>query len=519
MAGRRLMTLDVRELVHRLRAGQKDRAIAREVGINRKTVAKYRDLARQYGLFEGPLLSAADLDQLLSRMVPEFRLPRQLFKAASHRTVIAELRRQGVEMKAVYQRLHEDHGFEGSYSSLRRYILYLEQTEPTAFVRLETAPGEEAQVDFGSAGRMIDPETGELKKAWVFVMTLSFSRHQYSEVVFNQMVQTWLRCHQHAFEAFAGVPSRIVIDNLKAAIVKAALHDPVVQRSYRQLAEHYGFLISPCRVRTPQHKGKVESGVRYVKRNFLAGRAPMLITECNRKLGRWVEQIAGVRCHGTTKQQPLQQFHEIEQARLQPLPESAYDLGVWKQVKLHPDCHVVIEGAYYSAPHRLIGRRLWARTNGREVLLFHHYERIATHRWGRPGTRRTITDHYPPDKMMYLMATPTYCRRKAEQIGPETSALIDRLFADRPLDRLRTVQAILRLEQKYGPRRLEQACRRALFYDETSYRTVKRILEQALDSESTPLPPPAAIEQQQTFAFARPGSEIFPAKGGPNHGH
>jgi len=519
MAGRRLMTLDVRELVRRLRAGQKNRAIARELGVNRKTVAKYRALAQQHGLLEGPLLTAAALARFLSRMAPEPQLPRHPFKAAPYRTVIAELRRQGVEMKALCQRLQEDHGYDGSYSALCRYIRHLEQTEPTAFVRIETAPGEEAQVDFGSAGRMVDPETGELKKAWVFVMTLSFSRHQYSEVVFDQKVQTWLRCHQHAFEAFGGVPSRIVIDNLKAAIVKAALHDPVVQRSYRQFAEHYAFLISPCRVRTPQHKGKVESGVHYVARNFLAGRGEMLITECNDKLQRWVDQVAGVRCHGTTKRQPLQQFHEIEQARLQPLPESPYDLGVWKQVKLHPDCHVVIDGAYYSAPHRLIGRRLWARTNGREVMLFLDYERIATHRWGRPGTRRTINDHYPPNKAAHLMATPKYCRRKAKQIGASTTELIERLFADRPLDRLRTVQAILRLEKKHGPKRLEQACRRALFYDETSYRTVKRILDHALDSEPAPPPPPAATAQQQTFVFARPGSEIFPDKGEPDHGH
>ncbi|MFH1845087.1 MAG: IS21 family transposase [bacterium] len=518
MAGRRLMTLDVHELLRRLRVGQKHRAIVRDMGVARKTVAKYHALAQRQGLLTGPLPTAADLDQLLSRMVPEPRLPRQLFKAAPLRPVIEELRRRGVEIKALYERLREDHGFQGSYSGVRRYVLHLEQTEPTAFVRLETAPAEEAQVDFGFAGRMADPETGELKKAWVFVMTLSFSRHQYSEVVFDQKVQTWLRCHRHAFEAFGGVPGRIVIDNLKAAIVKAALYDPVVQRSYRQFAEHYGFLISPCRIRTPEHKGKVESGVHYVKRNFLAGRSPMSITECNLKLQQWVEQTAGTRCHGTTKQQPLQQFHKIEQARLLPLPTSPYDLGVWKQVKLHPDCHVVIEGAFYSAPHRLIGRRLWARTNGREVLLFHNYERIATHRWGRPGTRRTITDHYPPDKVAFLMATPKYCRHKAEQIGAATSALIERLFTDRPLDRLRTVQAILRLEQKYGSKRLEQACSRALFYDETSYQTVKRILEQALDNDPTPLPPPAVTEQQ-SFVFARPGSEIFPVEGGPDHGH
>lgn len=517
MAGRRLMTLDVRELIRRLQAGQKHRQIARDLGVARKTVRKYRDLAERQGLLAAPLPAAADLDRVLTEMVPESPLPRQQYKAAPWRTVIEELRGRGVEMKALYERLRDDHGFDGSYSAVRRYIVHLERTTPTAFVRLETPPGQEAQVDFGSAGRMIDPETGELRKAWVFVMTLSCSRHQWAEVVFDQRVETWLRCHRHAFEYFGGVPRRIVVDNLKAAIVKAVLYDPVVQRSYRELAEHYGFLIAPCRPRTPEHKGKVESGVRYVKRNFLAGRPAMLITECNEKLLQWVEQTAGARCHGTTKQQPLRVFREVEQAALLALPETAYDLGVWKQVKLHPDCHVVVDGAYYSAPHRLIGRRLWARTNGRDVHVFHDYERVASHRWGRPGTRRTIDDHYPPDKLAYLMATPRYCQRRAKEIGPATADLVSRLLGERPLDRLRSVQAVLRLEQKYGRGRLEQACRRSLFYDETSYRTVSRILDRAIDLE----PLPAAVETapQRSFAFARPGSELFPAEGGTDHGH
>ncbi|MBD3222350.1 IS21 family transposase [bacterium] len=512
------MTLDVRELIRRLRAGQTNRAIAREMGVARKTAAKYRSVAAAEGLLTGALPDASSLDRLLEGRMAESALPRQPWKAAPYRSVIEDLRGQGVEIKALHARLREDHGFEGSYSALRRYVVHLEQTAPRGYVRLETPAGQEAQVDFGSAGKMADPETGEVKKAWVFVMTLSFSRHQYAEVVFDQKVETWLRCHRHAFEYLGGVPSRIVVDNLKAAIVKAALHDPVVQRSYRQLAEHYGFLISPCRPRTPEHKGKVESGVHYVKRNFLAGRGVMSLTECNTKLLRWIEETAGRRCHGTTKQQPLPLFRRLEQSRLQPLPSSPYDLGVWKRVKVHPDCHVVIDGAYYSAPHRLIGRQVWARTNGRDVHLFHEYERIASHRWGRAGVRRTIADHYPPDKQAYLMSTPSWCRRRSAEIGPSCRELIDRLLSERPLDRLRAAQAVLRLADRHAPARLEAACRRALFFGETSHRTLKRILDDGLDHE--PLPAGGEpVVSETTFAFARPGSELFPTTEGVDHGH
>jgi len=290
--------------------------------------------------------------------------------------------------------------------------------------------------------------------------------------------------------------------------VKAVLHDPVVQRSYREFAEHYGFLISPCRPRVPRHKGKVENGVHYLKRSFLAGREPDLLPRANADVLVWVEEVAGVRTHGTTKHRPLARFLEVEKDALLPLPATPYDLGIWKQAKLHPDCHVVVDGAYYSAPHRLIGQVLWVRTNGRDVLVFHDYERVATHAWGPPGTRRTDPSHYPPEKVAYLMATPAYCRKRAAEIGEHTAELVGRLLAERPLDRLRAAQAVLRLADKHGPKRLEAACRRALAYDEASYTTVKRVLVHGLETEPLPEPAPAPA-QTHLFAFARPGSEIF----------
>lgn len=214
---------------------------------------------------------------------------------------------------------------------------------PTGYCRIETGPGEEAQVDFGYAGRMRDRTTGEVKRAWFFVMTLSHSRHQFVRFVFDQSVETWLRCHRLAFEWFGGVPRRVKLDNLKAAIVKAVVDDPVAQRSYREFAEHYGFLISPCRPRTPQHKGKVESGVHYVKRNFLAGQEFSDLQETNEKVELWVIRVAGLRVHGTIQERPLARFEKAERAALLPLPPAPYDMGLWANPKLHPDCHLWIE--------------------------------------------------------------------------------------------------------------------------------------------------------------------------------
>lgn len=505
------MTLDVREIVRRLRAGETDRAIARALSIARKTVGRYRQQASDQGWLKGELPTALELDLRLKAMVPKCLLPSQPFKAADHKDRIEALVKAGVPSKAIYQRLHEDHKFQGSYSSVYRYVKSLGPATPEGFVRIEVGPGEEAQVDFGSAGEQVDPETGEVKKAHVFVMTLSHSRHQYAEIVFDQTVGTWLRCHRAAFDYFGGVPKKLVIDNLKAAIVRAALHDVAVQRSYREFAEHYGFMISPCRPRTAQHKGKVESGVKYVKNNFLAGQDFRDIVEANEKLMRWIETTAGLRTHGTTREQPLLRFEAAERAALLPLPVSPYDMGVWKQATLHPDCHVVLDGAYYSATYRLIGQRLWVRTNGRDVFIFHDYERIATHAWAQPGIRRTNRDHYPPEKVLFLMATPQYCRDKAASIGEATKQVVEGLLRERPLDRLRTAQAVLRLVDKYGPKRLEAAARRALCFNDPAYGTLKRILEKGLDAD--PLPETElSLFPSSSFAFARPGSDIFPIK-------
>jgi len=499
--------LDIREILRRLQLGERERRIAHDLRVSRKTVAKYREWAEQHGVLPGELPSAADLQRLLANTLAVVPPPETPSKANHLRDKIAELRRKNVECRAIHQILKEQHEFEGSYSSVYRLVRRIEPHTPEACVRVEVGPGEEAQVDFGYAGRLLDPVFGTLRKAWVFVMTLSFSRHQYAELVFDQEVATWLRCHRHAFEWFAGVPRRVVIDNLKSAILRAAVHDPVVQRAYRECAEHYGFLIAPCRPRTPQHKGKVEQGgVHYVKRNALAGREFRDIHEGNEHLLAWCTEVAGQRIHGTVKEKPLERF-ELERPALLPLPTAPYALAVWKKLKLHPDCHVVFEEAFYSAPYRLVGKTLWLRAADRSVMVFHEHELVATHeRAVRRGQRRTNNDHLPPTKLAGLLTTPAYCLRRANEIGPHTSELIGRLLGERPVDRLRTAQGILRLAHKYSPRRLEAACARALLFDETSCGAIKRILDRALDAVVVPS---SAAPVEQPSLFARPWTDFF----------
>jgi len=506
MSGERKRTMEIREMLRRFQQGQSNRQIARDLGVNRKTVDRYRAWAVEQELLEAPLPSLGDLHQLLEATLKRSSPPQNASTVEPYRELVEKLRREGVEIAAIRERLKE-RGYTGSYASVHRFVRRLEPSMPDVAVRVETRPGEEAQVDFGYAGKMIEPETGELRKAWAFVMSLSWSRHMYPEFVFDQRVETWLRLHRNAFAFFGGVPERIVMDNLKAAIVRACWDDPEVQQSYRECAEHYGFLIAPCRPRTPEHKGKVEKGgVHYLKRNFLGGRDVTPISQANRDVRRWANTTAGHRIHGTTKEKPLERF-QLERGVLKPLPNTPYDMAVWKQVKLHRDCHVVFDQAYYSAPFRLVGQQLWVQGGSREVHLYTaDYQLVATHtRAQRAGGRMTHLDHMPPHKVPGLILTRETCRQQASEVGPFTGEVVDTLLDHRPEDRLRTAGRLLRLEDRFGRRRLEAACARALRFDDPAYMTIKRILEQGLDAGELPdpvvSPPPAMV-------FARKAEEL-----------
>jgi transposase len=507
MTDRRKNTMDIRELLLHIQAHASNRQVERDTGIDRRTVKRYRDWATAQGLLAEPLPPLEDLQALLDLTLPEPVPPQNESSVEPYRELVTQLVKENVEIAAIHCRLAE-RGYTGSYSAVYRFVNNIRPHLPDVTVRVERKPGEEAQVDFGFAGRMIDPATGELRRAWAFVMTLSWSRHQYVEFVFDQKLETWLRLHRNALTFFRGVPQRMVIDNLKTGITKADWDDPEVQQSYRGCAEHYGFLISPCRPRTPQHKGKVEQGgVHYVKRNFLGGREPTTITQANQDVLDWCNGQAGLRIHGTTKEQPLVRFQEVEQARLKPLRETPYDMAIWKKVTLPRDCYVVFDNAYYSAPHRLKGQELWVCGGIQQVRIYTMKNKlVATHeRAQKPGQRLTHPDHLPPYLLPGLLLDRDDCLATATEVGPAASQVVQSLLGDPVVDRLPSVGRLLRLRDKYGAERLEAACQRALDGDDPAYKTVKSILVQDLDGQ--PLPDVVALPPATTFA--RPHEELL----------
>jgi transposase len=513
MANRRIGVNDLSELLRLLRGGESDRSIARLMRRHRETVRRYREWAAGQGLLEGPLPAEGELARRVAATLPGAPPPQQISSLAGDVEVVAEMRARGMEVAAIRARLEERLGRPVSYSAVWRLVRRLEPPAPAeAFVRVEVPAGSEAQVDFGYAGLVLDPATGAVRKAWVFVMVLSFSRHLYAEVVFDQRVETWLLCHRHAFEAFGGAPGRLVPDNLKAAIVRASFTEPEAQRAYRECAEHYGFLIDPHPPRQPHLKGKVEQGgVHYVARNFLAGRDPEPMGELNRKLAAWAREVAGARVHGTTRKRPFDQFERFERAALRPLPAAPYDPAAWKGAKVYRDCYVTFEGSYYSAPFRLVGQSLWLRAGARTVELYDRaHQLVATHDRARaPGERRTHPDHLPPEKLPGLALSREGCRAQAAAIGPSAAEVVEGLLAHRPEDRLRSAGRLLRLAQRYSPERLEAACARAVAFGEADYPTVRRILDQGLDRE--PSPAAGGAPARRSFRFARQAGEFMAA--------
>lgn len=505
MANTRITTMDIKELIRLVRAGESNSTIAGLLGVNRRTAIRYRAWASEQGLLVGESLDPATLQQLIVTTLPAVPPPQQTSTVAVYGEEIIQMRERGMEMAAIRSRLEERHGGSISYSAVWRFVRQLEPTAIEPVVRIEVPAGSEGQVDFGYAGLTIDPRTGAERKSWVFVLVLSWSRHLYAELVFDQRVETWLLCHAHAFAAFSGVPARIVPDNLKAAVVRASFGaDPVIQRSYRECADHYGFRIDPTRPRTPEHKGKVEQGgVHYIKRQFLAGRDPEPIDELNGKLHRWTAETAGQRIHGTTKERPLERFSRTEQTALLPLPRIPYDPATWKQVRIYRDCYVSFEGSYYSIPHRLVGQSVWLRAGTRTVQVFtSEHALVSTHdRATRPGERQTHLDHLPHEKVAGLILSRDGVALQAATIGPATNAVVQDLLDHRPEDRLRSAGRVVGLAQTYGRERLERACTRARHFGETEYPAIKRILETGLDA--TPLHAVAPVTAPVPFTFAR----------------
>ncbi|MEM7676494.1 MAG: IS21 family transposase, partial [Myxococcota bacterium] len=313
MANRRTDMHRLQELVrlHRMSVGARE--VARMLSISPNTERRYRLALQAEGLLSGPVDALPALD-VLKAAVDGHRPTTKAVPSHEQSSIeywrprVEQLVAKGLTPRPIFDRLRqEEEAFEGSYWAVKRLCRRIQEARGVrpedVAIPVETLPGDVAQVDFGYAGKLMCPQTHVPRRAWVFVITLGYSRHMYAEAVFDQKTATWIALHVRAFKSFGGVPQTIVPDNLKAAVIRAAFEVDVsseLNRSYRELARYYGFKIDPTPPRSPQKKGKVESSVKYVKRNALAGREGEPLDAVNGALAWWVDEIAGTRTHGTT---------------------------------------------------------------------------------------------------------------------------------------------------------------------------------------------------------------------------
>ena len=514
---------ELQELVRLHRRGEGARAVARMLKMSPNTERRYRKALDAAGLLAGE--SDAELPALeeLKRAVDErapVKVPAQQRSSVERWADDIERKlRDGAKPKAIFDWLRQERpGFDGQLGAIKRICRRLirdnDIVTEDVVIPVDTGPGEVAQVDFGSIGKRLDPERMVLRQAYVFVMVLGHSRHMYAKIVFDQKVETWLECHVDAFAYFGGVPRVLVPDNLKAAVIRAAFGEErraVLNRSYRELARHYGFAIDPTPPRSPEKKGKVESGVKYVKNNFFKSRADELAADVlGEQLARWLVEVAGRRIHGTTRASPLERFEAAERSALGDLPPTPWEPIQWCSPKLHRNCHAQVLGAEYSAPWRLVGKRLLARATRASVELYFDDARVATHRRGATGTRTTIEEHLPDARRDYRHRSREYWEERADALGKDVGKYIREVFdSDDVLYQLKTVQQLVTMLEGYPRVRATAACRRASFYGNYTYGGVKNLLKRALDQLPLPdvvLPERGGLDRPR---FARDVRELL----------
>jgi transposase len=497
---------DIKEILVHWDAGEPVSAIARSLGYSRPTVRKYIHAAQRVGLVRGSRRhSEAQWEHLAHTAMAQVaqHRPRGVVTThvAAYHTYIAQ-RIDQVRVSVLYQRLRDEHHLAASWGTFYRYVRAhwpdRVRRAPRVTVRLDDPPpGNEAQVDFFYVGPWFDPEVQRTRRLYAFLMTLSYSRHQFLYPVLAEDLTAWLDAHVAAFTFFGGVPKRLVPDNLTAGIRKADRYDPRLNRAYGELTRYYGCLVDPSRVAHPQDKPRVERGVSYARESFFRGRHFASLAEMRAATVRWSCDVAGQRIHGTTGQQPLVAFHQEEQTAMLPLPPQPWQLVRWTTALVHADCHLQAHGVRYSVPYQYVGQQLEVRLGRHTVEIYTGTTLVAAH-LRAPHGRVTRLEHYPASAQAYLRATPEACHHAATALGPATAQLIQALLALPLRYRLREAQAILRLADTFADR-LESACQQALAAGDGRYRTVRGILERGLDQ----MPPETVPAPQTAPAFLR----------------
>jgi transposase len=463
------------------------RRIARELGIHRKTVWRYTQKLAAKCTISTPGSDTASAAKCTistsgSETASEPKCTISTSGVAGRRSdcdpfagVILSKLGLGLSAQRIFQDLRAETGFEGSYQSVKRFVRRVQATHPERVWRMECEPGEEMQVDFG-LGAMIEQENGHARRSWVFRVVLSYSRKGYSEAVFRQDTETFLRCLENAVRHFGGVPLVLNIDNLKAAVLQADWFDPEINPKLAEFCRHYGIHVTPCRAATPQHKGKVERGVAYVRQNGLKGHRFGSLAQENLFLSQWEEKIADQRIHGTTRKQVAACFEE-ERPHLQPLPPSLFPAYQEARRSVHQDGYVAVAKAYYEAPPEYIGHQVWVRWDSRCVRIFNdRMEQVQMHTRLEPGKFSRVLGAGG-----FSGSILSNCRRwreRAALLGDHCEQWAGKAIELRGPQALRSIMGLCNLIRHHSAATIDHACQRAIAAGAYGFKDVRRLLSE-----------------------------------------
>ena len=474
----RLKMVKVNAIQQLVELGWSYRRIARELGVHRETVARYAKGAQ--GSESKPAISTAGAGEAEDSK-PAISTPGSPGRpslSAGFQDKIVEKLELGLTAKRIHQDLVSEHAFAGSYESVKRFVRRLQQARALPFRRMECTPGEEGQVDFGT-GAPVEQHAGRRRRPHLFRIVLSFSRKGYSEAVWRQTTDEFIRCLENAFWHFGGAPRTLIIDNLKAAVSKADWYDPEIHPRIEAFARHYGVTILPTKPYTPRHKGKIESGIKFAQDNALKGRTFRDLDQQNAFLKQWEIRVADHRIHGTTRKQVASLFGEHERQALLPLPATRFPFFHEAQRIVHRDGHVALDRAFYSVPPEYLARKVWVRWDSHIVRIFDDsFQLIATHARARPGKFSTQQAHLAAEKISAVEKGAEYLLSRARLIGPKTSRWALAMLSDRGVAGLRVLQGLLRLASVHASTEIEQVCEVAGSHGAYQLKSIRRLLKQ-----------------------------------------
>ncbi len=466
------------------------RKISRSTGVSKTTVGNFERRAKRAGLTTWDAvekMSDTDLEDLLFAESEPARGAEYVVPCWGK--IHTEMQRKGVTLFLLwdeYKQLHPADGFQYS-----RFCDLYQQWRGKLDLSMRQAhrAGEKLFVDYsGQTMQVVDPSTGEVREAEIFVAVLGASNYTYAEATWSQSLPDWISSHVRAFSFFGGVSEIVVPDNLKSGVDKPCRYEPDVNATYHELAVHYGAAVIPARVRKPKDKAKVEVGVQVAERWILAclrNRTFFSLEELNTAIAELLERLNDrpfQKLSGTRRSR----FEGIDKPALKPLPAKRYEYADWSKARVGPDYHVEMDGSYYSVPYELVKTQLETRATATTVEILHKGKRVASHRRSiRKGQYSTVPEHMPRSHRAYAEWTPERIVDWASKSGPSVVEMVKRVMESRahPQQGFRSCLGIIRLGKTYGSDRLEAACRRGLAIGAQSYKSIASILKQGLDSK------------------------------------